>query len=347
MQQFPVVEKAHSKEEINETLIFERRLNAYRIGTASKMIAFKQLNVAEYMRFSAGDIKSVFPEYNQDKHFIDEINYNPAVNNYETVPLALHEYTERGDVPYGCFLIEESANYGTVLKKVEFNSDEYVSLESSFDVVKDYQNFLSQKLRYTSGVQKKRHRKGVLMYGAPGNGKSIQIVQLCKLAHKDKFRVFFIDKGVDLKDLGQFKEILERDNNVFVIEEITERESKEDLLNFVDGEMSWDNSYIIATTNHPEELDWNIVDRPSRFKVKVEFKNPTKEERTTYLRKMGVQESVLNEAVDVTDGMSLDYLKNIALDSFIEEKSIPELMKEYKETKAKIHSRFKNGKLGL
>ena len=182
----------------------------------------------------------------------------------------------------------------------------------------------------------------MLLYGPPGNGKTREIVKLIENSKKDKYRVIIIDSAVSFQDLEEFKTILEKDDNIFVIEEITERTEKnaEQLLNFLDGEMSWYNSYTIATTNYPEELPWNIIDRPGRFNLIKEVGNPTPEERSLYFKHMGIVD--VEEAVKATDKLSLDYIINITNDSLMYNKTIPEVVKEYISRRKNMSNKFKS-----
>lgn len=347
-KEYKITKKERTSEDPPETLVYSRRYGGYLLDSSRKLVKLLELTHHEFMQYIAGDVLQFFPEFDSTIHSSDTLSYEDGCFKMDKVPLGLYEYRQPDDseIPYGCFVFEQTNN-GTLLRKVTSSSDEFLDLNHKFDLVGDFKTFRSRKKFYKSKGQ--RARKGLLFYGPPGNGKTAQISRLCHLAIKEKFRVFFVDKTFNLSELVQFKKIFEKDDSVFVIEEITERigRGSEELLSFMDGEMSWDNSYIIATTNHPETLPWNIVDRPSRFKVKLEFDNPTEKERRLYLTKMGVDEAAIEEAVKSTDGLSLDYIKNITLDSFIEEKTIPELIKEYKSEKSKISNSFKKTKLGI
>lgn len=81
----------------------------------------------------------------------------------------------------------------------------------------------------------------------------------------------------------------------------------------------------IATTNHPEQIDDAIINRPSRFDVKYNFDLPTEELRRKYAikwihkistLKAGVSfgddvEMLAQDIAKETDGWSYAFLKEL------------------------------------
>lgn len=272
---------------------------------------------------------------------------------YDICILQLKEITpqQKTDLPYGIFAFKNSQN-GPGIKEITFSeSDEYIDIGRELKLYESFTKFrelgsVFDKLKY-----KQRQRTATLLYGPPGNGKTIEVSRLGKIAKEEKFRIFFInDSDVPLNSLNDFRPALENEWTIFVIEELTEFTSGgrvDELLSFLDGETSWNKSFTIATTNHPEEIPCNIIDRPSRFKHIIEVKNPNEKERTAYLKAMGVSDDTLAVAVEATKNLSLDYVKNIAFDAIVSGRSIPEIVVEYKKIKELVSKQFKNSKLGM
>jgi DNA replication protein DnaC len=115
-------------------------------------------------------------------------------------------------------------------------------------------------------------KNNILVYGDPGNGKTQSIIDLANY-FKD---VVFI-KIDDIRALKKLKNIKDDIKKVLIFEEFTEtiqRSEKKIILNFLDGIDSIPNTISIMSTNYPKELEMNIIDRPSRVRHFLEYKNP-------------------------------------------------------------------------
>ncbi len=339
--------KLWDDEDQPEGLVWNKKYQAYEMGSLTKTIKIAILSREEFYILQSKQLNKIFPEFDPKKHTIKEHTYNPENSGYDYHYVTLEEYQhDKINLPYGCFAFKSTSYGGYILKEINIDTDKYVDLGMSpVDVYKDYLDFRNSKEKFEK--LGRRPRKALLLYGAPGNSKTMEICKLAKNAKKDKFRVFFIGNNIGFEGISDFKKALNNEDNVFVIEEITERRrDPEELLSFLDGEMSWSNCYTIATTNHPEELAWNLVDRPSRFKIIKEFLPPNAQQRTTYLQKVGFPEADIAEAVKLTEGMSLDYLINLSFDAMFNEQPIQKIISEYKDERKKLSKTFKN-KMGL
>lgn len=302
----------------------------------------------DVFRFTSGEVIHIFPQYDCTKHILKrnltdtDCAYN--FTNDSIVSVTLYEIMkpETVGLPYGIFRCKSTYN-STGLCPMTFSSDDYLEIGQDFDICKDFMNF-KNKIKL-SGI---RNKRAILLYGPPGNGKTASICKLAKIAETEKFRVFFLDSNFPINELKEYKQILNDETTVFVIEELTERLNNkvEEVLSFLDGQTSWDNSYIVATTNHPEELPLNIIDRPGRFKVIQEIKNPNAIQRANYFKAMNMPLEEIDAAVVVTEGLSFDYVKSALLDSQADGKSIENAVKEYTERKTLISKNFKQ-KLGI
>ncbi len=84
-------------------------------------------------------------------------------------------------------------------------------------------------------------------------------------------------------------------------------------LNMLDGVDRRDGGLLLlATTNHPEDLDPAINNRPGRFDVCLEIRNPGPELRTRYFATADLAVDLdLGALVDRTDGLSFAHLREV------------------------------------
>lgn len=102
---------------------------------------------------------------------------------------------------------------------------------------------------------------------------------------------------------------------VFVIEEITSYNKNpydlKRLLEFLDGEKSVSNSIVIATTNYPKELEQNLADRPSRFDIPLEIKEPNEQETKVFFEYF-LKRNLTKDEVTLS-GLTVAHIKECCL----------------------------------
>ena len=168
------------------------------------------------------------------------------------------------------------------------------------------------------------HKRGMLLHGKPGSGKSA----LLKLVMED------ITKAGDIvllaRDLhslrsvlGQMREIEPDRKCVVVMEDVDEliRYGEHALLELFDGDDQVDKVLYLGTTNYPERLP-NRVRRAGRFDRSMEIPFPPKAGRLAYLeKKIGLFEkedpAVVDDIAEATDGFSFAQLKEFLVSTYI------------------------------
>lgn len=167
------------------------------------------------------------------------------------------------------------------LTSFSLRSDSATSLDPLYELQKEVDFFLDSRETYKKvGIQ---FRRGILMYGPPGEGKTTIIRQLASSTFPEDSITLFTRNMPSVSMLNHIKDTESGRLKIFVFEElaavIDERYGRVDsMLDFLDGETSLDNTLIIATTNYPERLPMNIIDRPSRFDILLKVGHPSKNE---------------------------------------------------------------------
>lgn len=171
------------------------------------------------------------------------------------------------------------------------------------------------------------HKRGMLLYGPAGTGKTSIVSQISKHIVKNNGLVIHCGDPRALETiLGQIRAIEPERPIVCIFEDIDaiiRHHGDETILQLLDGANQIDNVLNMATTNYPERLDKRIVSRPRRFdriykipapeeSVKLEYlkmKLPKKENLKTWMSKTsGLSFAAISEAVIsvVCLGNSLD-----------------------------------------
>lgn len=192
--------------------------------------------------------------------------------------------------------------------------DTYLELDGSFnDVLQDIEDFKANAEYYKE--INALHKVGILLYGPQGTGKTICVRHVLRTSVDDEAVVIVVSGDLPSQRLlTAMRETIDDRLKVFVFEELTtalnSHRAAEKILQFLDGENSLNNKIVLATTNYPENLPENIVNRPARFDKIYKFGPPTKEGRTKLLRHYLVREPSPEE-VEKTKGNTVAEIKEI------------------------------------
>lgn len=190
--------------------------------------------------------------------------------------------------------------------------ESYLGINNTVEITKDIAIFRNNKAVYEElGVS---YRRGYLVYGPPGNGKTAMIRNMlnseefkdtqiiwCKTLPEDDF-LERLDKTPMLK--------------ILILEELSSSNGDSNynmskLLEMLDGESSLSNCIVIATTNYPELLAKNLADRPSRFDMTVEVANPSANDVTSLLE-FFLKRSLAEGEISIKD-VSVAHIKEIVI----------------------------------
>ncbi len=207
------------------------------------------------------------------------------------------------------------------------------------EVAGDLQRFIDRRAEFTKfGVPWKR---GLLLSGPPGNGKTMCIKALANtLRTPDEngepkpidclyVRSLESEHMPDHYTIGSvFGRARQSTPCLLIFEDldslVTEK-NRSVFLNELDGLALNDGLIVLASTNHPDRLDPALRDRPSRFDRSWHFDLPAKRERQRYLVSWNARlesEVRLDEVgcegiAGVTEGFSYAYLKELMVSSLM------------------------------
>jgi hypothetical protein len=157
------------------------------------------------------------------------------------------------------------------------------------------------------------YRRGVLMHGPPGNGKTSLIRYIGARLLDVPAMLLRPTASFDTDDLEEvLRRWREQAPAILVIEDLDwllKHINVSTLLNLLDGVDSNAGAgglLLIATTNNPHELDPAINNRPGRFDVVIEIDRPDDDMRLELLRRKlpEVEAATLDAVAEATDGLS-------------------------------------------
>ncbi|MFW6219989.1 MAG: AAA family ATPase, partial [bacterium] len=206
--------------------------------------------------------------------------------------------------------------------KAEMNLDElFVLPEPSFNsILDDIKFFWKNPQKFNE--YKYTHKRGILLYGEPGGGKSSLCLLLSNVIIKEeKGIVIYVDNPDDLDlYMGAMEStlrIIEPNTPVLcVIEDldglVADKRIESKLLNLLDGNNQLNNVVYVGCTNYPEDLKDRVLNRPSRFDKRYYIGLPNDEVREFYLRKKIKSSDLKNidisQVVKQTDGLTIAHL---------------------------------------
>lgn len=213
---------------------------------------------------------------------------------------------------------------GIMLREKPIVADEYVDIPNAAvsSAMASIQKFWTLEDKY-----KRRglvYKRGVLMYGPPGSGKTAAL---------RKLSTDIIDAGgmviygnavhpVNLVHVLQGIRKIEADRPLIVvfedIEVLVARGWESGLLSILDGENQIQNVVYLATTNHIENLSPRLINRPSRFDERIFVDMPDVAARTTYIQKVAGDEEevtadVIRQWAKDTEGFSIAHIRELII----------------------------------
>ena len=171
-------------------------------------------------------------------------------------------------------------------------------------------------------------KRGVILHGLPGNGKTISIKALMRSlsARSPPVPTLYVKSMGNNPDNDDVRSVFDkaRDNApcLLVFEDLDSLVSdnvRSFFLNEVDGLEGNDGIMMVGSTNYLDKLDAGISKRPSRFDRKYHFALPSREERERYCNtwkaklsqksSMELPPEISAAVAGITNGFSFAYMQ--------------------------------------
>ena len=186
----------------------------------------------------------------------------------------------------------------------------------------DFESFFERQAWFRAN--KLPFRRGYLLHGPPGNGKSTAIRAMMTSRGLTAYTMTLFTDQQDDNDLNNLFELAVKNRPSMVLLEDLDRAfpktgetksriSLQALLNALDGVGTGEGIVVVATANEPAILDPAILRRPGRFDRVVYFPNPSAELRQQYLHQLnpGLPPRHLKLSVEGSEGMSFAQLREV------------------------------------
>lgn len=323
---------------------------------------FKLLRVTSLADLSNGEIKEL-PESDLC------IQSDTHIAQYEYVET--EEVKDKYKIKPGIWTIVKT-QVGLQLRKLELKTHNLLESATNTQIIKNEAEVFFSKLDIYKKF-KKEPKRSILLYSQPGMGKSSTISKLSKEFIKEDegtVVVFWDTSDISSSSVSKFfstGSYFDDDctRMLFVMEDIGggnveghygPKAADASLLEFLDGaSVSFRKpTFIIATTNTPENLLKSLADRPGRFDQMFELKGPKAEERVMLAKHIAGRDLTDDEvsALEHKDanGLSIAHISEIIVRSELHDKTFGEVIREMKDHKAMIEKRFQEiqqRKMGL
>lgn len=256
----------------------------------------------------------------------DELEYVPGRKKYPAGADVQYAYNGPGFVPVsktvakleaGIYSIAGINNQWTFVPH-KLVSDQLLRLPDSKSeyVIQEIERFWGLKKQFKEFGY--THKRGFLLWGPPGSGKTATVTMVVKNMVSRNGLVFLADSNPSIVAtmLRRFREVEPNRPALVILEDLdayVRQHGESEVLSILDGENSINNVVYIATTNYPENLDPRVINRPSRFDLIMFIDMPNADARRLYLksRDTKLSDTDIETWVKETDGFSIAHLKEL------------------------------------
>lgn len=326
----------------SQTLKYSEENGCYVLSTDEDPVEVISADEEDMCHWFLEEYDEIFEEYDEDLHNVHlqdmesgtylGLSRTPRQTDRSTHPLppGLYEMEMmEWDPAIKTITIPDPDCFVPIHNKAPGLVDEMVNFFHSRDVYDDLEI---------------RHKRGALIYGPPGNGKTLNLMRAARRCIKEFDCAVFMVTTDTLDLLSTFRDLFEDQPTICIFEEITEFTARdmESVLNILDGERSWTNNYNVATTNHPGKLPANLVDRPGRFDRIIRVPNPDRADRRMFLEHFVSPDEITSDLLEQTRGFSVAYLMEAVLASRLYDQTLSDVLSQFQRHKKRIKDAFKD-----
>lgn len=223
-------------------------------------------------------------------------------------------------IPAGIYTCEHDERRGFHLARMRVDADDLLELPGShaLAILDEVRRFWQLEARFRAhGLI---HKRGVLLHGPAGSGKTAVVRQVMDVvtATHGGVAIYVNHPGMAACSLQTVRRLEPHRPIAMVMEDLDallHHHSEAQFLSLLDGETQVANVVFVATTNYPEKLDRRFTDRPSRFDLVVEVSMPPAEVRRAYLsaRVPDLTPGDLDAWTDASEGFGFAHLRELVV----------------------------------
>lgn len=247
--------------------------------------------------------------------------------------------TFRGSLPAGVYELIQDRQTGEIFFQIaSCNYDQLLDIPSGVYnyVVNELERFLTPETKARFDQMGFLYKRSALLYGVPGTGKTCIVNRVAeKVVSEGGVVLFNPDPRLLKRVLPILDDIQPKTITMVIFEELDQLVAnyESELLHILDGEVQKANMIYMATTNFINKVPARIM-RPGRFSTVIEVPFPDEVARRFYLNhKLAGTDADIENWVKVSEGLSIDELKETVLSVFCLEQSLENSVKRMKDLK--------------